>query len=103
MEAHCGSRRGQNARQAWTRRDLTALGALALVAALAIAAGVAGAARLQPIAGLALILAIAYCFSAARHAIDYRTVAWGLTLQGLFAVSCSRPRPVGRFFSSSGR
>jgi CNT family concentrative nucleoside transporter len=76
----------EQVRQAWTRRDLTALGALALVAALAIAAGVAGAERLQPIAGLALILAIAYCFSAARHAIDYRTVAWGLTLQGLFAV-----------------
>ena len=45
-----------------------------------------GATRVQPIAGLALILAIAYCLSAARHAIDYRTVAWGLALQGLFAV-----------------
>src|SRR5262245_6325883 len=35
---------------------------------------------------MALILAIAYCFSSARHAIDYRTVAWGLALQGLFAI-----------------
>jgi CNT family concentrative nucleoside transporter len=74
------------ARQAWTRRDLTALGALALVAAAAIAIGLGGATRIQPVAGLALILAIAYCLSSARHAIDYRTVAWGLALQGLFAL-----------------
>jgi CNT family concentrative nucleoside transporter len=74
------------ARQSWTRRDLTTLGALALVAAAAIVIGLGGATRVQPIAGLALILAIAYCLSAARHAIDYRTVAWGLALQGLFAV-----------------
>ncbi len=74
------------ARQSWTRRDLTTLGALALVAAAAIVIGLGGATRVQPIAGLALILAIAYCLSAARHAIDYRTVAWGLTLQGFFAV-----------------
>jgi CNT family concentrative nucleoside transporter len=74
------------ARQSWTRRDLTTLGALALVAAAAIVIGLGGATRVQPVAGLALILAIAYCLSAARHAIDYRTVAWGLALQGLFAV-----------------
>ena len=74
------------ARQSWTRRDLTTLGALALVAAAAIVIGLGGATRVQPIAGLALILAIAYCLSAARHAIDYRTVAWGLALQGFFAI-----------------
>jgi CNT family concentrative nucleoside transporter len=76
----------EQARQRWTRRDLTTLGALALVAAAAIVIGVSGATRVQPIAGMALILAIAYCLSSARHAIDYRTVAWGLALQGLFAV-----------------
>ena len=74
------------ARQSWTRRDLTTLGALALVAAAAIVIGLGGATRVQPVAGLALILAIAYCLSAARHAIDYRTVAWGLALQGFFAI-----------------
>ncbi len=74
------------ARESWTRRDLTTLGGLALVAAAAIVIGLGGATRVQPIAGLALILAIAYCLSAARHAIDYRTVAWGLALQGFFAV-----------------
>src|SRR6185369_9637439 len=35
---------------------------------------------------LALILALAYCLSSARRAIDYRTVAWGLSLQFLFAL-----------------
>ena len=48
--------------------------------------GFAGASRVQPVAGLALILALAYCLSSARHAIDYRTVAWGLGLQFLFAL-----------------
>jgi CNT family concentrative nucleoside transporter len=76
----------EHARQSWRRRDLTTLGALALVAAAAIVIGMGGAARVQPVAGLALILAIAYCLSSARHAIDYRTVAWGLALQGLFAI-----------------
>jgi concentrative nucleoside transporter, CNT family len=76
----------EKARQSWTRRDLTTIGALGLVAAAAIVIGLSGATRVQPIAGLALILAIAYCLSSARHAIDYRTVAWGLTLQGLFAL-----------------
>ena len=76
----------ERTRQAWTRRDLATLGALGLVAAAAILIGLSGATRVQPIAGLALILAIAYCLSSARHAIDYRTVAWGLTLQGLFAL-----------------
>jgi CNT family concentrative nucleoside transporter len=76
----------EQARQEWTRRDLTTLGALGLVAAAAIVIGLSGATRVQPIAGLALILAIAYCISSARRAIDYRTVAWGLALQGLFAL-----------------
>ena len=74
------------ARQSWTRRDRTTLGALAALAAAGIVVGLAGAERLQSVAGLALILAIAYCLSSARHAIDYRTVAWGLALQGLFAL-----------------
>jgi concentrative nucleoside transporter, CNT family len=76
----------EKTRQVWTRRDLTTLGALGLVAAAAIVIGLSGATRVQPIAGMALILAIAYCLSSARHAIDYRTVAWGLALQGLFAL-----------------
>jgi CNT family concentrative nucleoside transporter len=73
-------------RQPWTQQDLTVLGGLALIAVISIAAGFAGASRVQPVAGLALILALAYCLSSARRAIDYRTVAWGLSLQFLFAL-----------------
>jgi CNT family concentrative nucleoside transporter len=48
--------------------------------------GTLGMSRLQPIAGLAVILALAYGVSSARHAIDRRTVGWGLGLQFLFAI-----------------
>jgi CNT family concentrative nucleoside transporter len=74
------------ARQAWTQQDVFILGGLAAIAAISIALGFAGASRIQPIAGLALILALAYCLSSARRAIDHRTVAWGLGLQFLFAL-----------------
>jgi CNT family concentrative nucleoside transporter len=59
---------------------------LAAVALVAIAIGFAGATRVQPVAGLALLLALAYCLSSARRAIDYRTVGWGLGLQFVFAL-----------------
>jgi concentrative nucleoside transporter, CNT family len=74
------------ARQSWTRVDITRLAALGGIAAVIIALGFAGVTRVQSLAGVALILALAYCLSSARHAIDYRTVGWGLTLQFLFAV-----------------
>ena len=61
------------------------LGGLAGVAAVAILLGTLGLSRLQPIAGLAVILALAYCLSSARHAIDRRTVAGGWACS-----SCSR-------------
>jgi CNT family concentrative nucleoside transporter len=73
-------------RQRWTSHDLMVLGSLSAVAAVAIAIGALGISSVQPVAGLALLLAIAYCLSSARRAIDYRTVAWGLTLQFLFAL-----------------
>jgi CNT family concentrative nucleoside transporter len=59
---------------------------LAAVAAVAIGLGTIGLTRVQPVAGLALILTLAYCLSSARQAIDYRTVGWGLGLQFLFAI-----------------
>jgi CNT family concentrative nucleoside transporter len=74
------------ARQPWTQHDLLILGGLAAIAAVSIGLGFAGATRIQPVAGLALILALAYCLSSARRAVDYRTVAWGLGLQFVFAV-----------------
>jgi len=76
----------QLGRQPWSRADVTVLGGLALVAAVAIGLGTAGMTRIQPVAGLAVILALAYCFSSARRSIDYRTVGWGLTLQFVFAL-----------------
>jgi CNT family concentrative nucleoside transporter len=73
-------------RQRWTSHDLLVLGSLSAVGAVAIAIGALGVSSVQPVAGLALLLALAYCLSSARRAIDYRTVAWGLTLQFLFAL-----------------
>ena len=73
-------------RQRWTSHDLLVLGSLSAVAAVAIAIGALGVSNVQPVAGLALPLALAYCLSSARRAMDYRTVAWGLTLQFLFAL-----------------
>ena len=73
-------------RQPWTRLDALILGGLAAIALVAIMIGFAGVPRLQPVAGLALILALAYCLSSARRAIDYRTVGWGLGLQFVFAL-----------------
>jgi concentrative nucleoside transporter, CNT family len=74
------------ARQPWTQQDLTVLGGLAVIAGISIALGFAGASRIQPVAGLALILALAYCLSSSRRSIDYRNVAWGLGLQFVFAL-----------------
>ena len=82
-------------RQEWTRQDLLFLAGLAAIAMIGIALGFAGASRIQPVAGLALILGFAYCLSSARRAIDYRTVAWGLGLQFLFALIVLKT-PYGR-------
>ncbi|HEY9467481.1 MAG TPA: NupC/NupG family nucleoside CNT transporter [Vicinamibacterales bacterium] len=88
--------------QTWTRQDLVVLGGLAAIGGAAIASGFAGATRIQPVAGLALILALAYCLSSSRRAIDYRTVAWGLGLQFLFAIIVLKT-PYGRAaFESAG-
>ena len=89
-------------RQAWTRVDLLILSGLALAAAAGIALGFAGASRVQPIAGLALILALAYCLSAARRAIDYRTVAWGLVLQFVFAFIVLKTEAGRALFQAAG-
>ena len=72
--------------QRWGRQDAVILGGLLAIAVIAVGLGFAGASRVQPVAGLAVILALAYCLSAARRSIDYRTVAWGLGLQFLFAL-----------------
>jgi CNT family concentrative nucleoside transporter len=88
--------------QPWTRMDLLALGGLAVIAATAIGLGTAGVTRIQPVGGLALILAIAYCLSSARRAIDYRTVGWGLALQFLFAIVVLKTSAGQAVFQTAG-
>ena len=74
-------------RQPYDSRDVTIVGAAAAAAAVcALAANLLHVPGLQPLTGLIVILTIAYCFSTNRRAIDLRTVAWGLSLQIVFAL-----------------
>jgi CNT family concentrative nucleoside transporter len=90
------------ARQSWTQQDAVILGGLAAIAAIGIALGFAGATRIQAVAGLALSLALAYCLSSARRTIDYRTVAWGLGLQFVFALIVLKTEAGRAVFQSLG-
>jgi concentrative nucleoside transporter, CNT family len=92
----------QLGRQPLTRADLMVLGGLSTIAAVAIALGFAGATRVQPVAGLALLLALAYVLSSARRAIDYRTVGWGLALQFIFAIIVLKTTAGQQVFQSLG-
>ena len=68
-------------------RDVMVLGAAAAGAAVcALIARYGGIPQLQPLVGLIVIMAAAYALSTNRRAIDRRTVAWGLTLQVVFAL-----------------
>jgi CNT family concentrative nucleoside transporter len=78
-------------------------GALALAAAAALTASVAQAPKVQSLVGLLVILTIAYCASSARHAIDRRTVAWGLGLQILFALLVLKTTPGQQLFAALGQ
>src|SRR3954454_12603075 len=74
-------------RQPYDSRDLAVAGsAVAAAAVCALAANLLHLPRLQPLTGLIVIMTIAYLFSTNRRAIDTRTVAWGLSLQILFAL-----------------
>src|SRR5690348_6258506 len=74
-------------RQPYDSRDVAVIGGAAAAAAVcALLANLAHLPRLQPLTGLIVILTIAYAFSTNRRAIDVRTVAWGLSLQILFAL-----------------
>jgi CNT family concentrative nucleoside transporter len=89
------------ARQPYDSRDFAVIAVAAGAAALcALAAAFAGLPRLQPLTGLILILAIAYCFSTNRRAIDRRTVAWGLALQIVFALLVLKTAAGQRVFQS---
>jgi len=74
-------------RAPYDARDVTIIGAAAAAAAvLALLAQFGGLPKLQPLVGLIVILTVAYSLSINRRAIDRRTVAWGLSLQILFAL-----------------
>jgi CNT family concentrative nucleoside transporter len=68
------------------QRELRILVSAVLVAAGAAAIAQMGVPRAQPLVGLVAILGIAWLGSTDRRAIDYRTVAWGLSLQIVFAL-----------------
>jgi len=89
--------------QRWSRQDGLILGGLFVIALIAVGLGFAGATRVQPVAGLAVILALAYCLSSARRSIDYRTVAWGLALQFVFAVIVLKTTAGQAVFQNAGR
>jgi len=57
---------------------------------------------LQPVFGAIVILAIAVAFSTNRRAINWTTVAWGLSLQVVFAVIVLKTAIGQRVFSTLG-
>ncbi len=59
-------------------------------------------ARFTGILGLIAFLAIAYAFSTNRRAIRWRTVAWGLGLQLLFAIVVIKSTTGQRIFAAAG-
>jgi len=71
----------------FTSTDFLILGAgVGLIAAATLLATYGGVPKAQPFAGAVLILGIAYFLSTDRRAIDLKTVAWGLSLQIVFAL-----------------
>jgi concentrative nucleoside transporter, CNT family len=83
-------------------RDVAVIGG-----ALAAAAVVAVLARfalppVQPLCGLIVIMTIAYAISTNRGAIDRRTVAWGLSLQIVFALIVLKTTTGQRVFQTLG-
>jgi len=57
---------------------------------------------IQPLFGAAVILAIGYLFSTNRRAINWTTVAWGLSLQLVFAVLVLKTSAGQQVFSTLG-
>ena len=90
-------------RAPWDRRDAIVLGSAALVAAaIALVVNLAGIPRFQSLVGLIVIMAVAYALSTNRRAIDLRTVAWGLSLQILFALIVLKTAAGQRVFATLG-
>jgi CNT family concentrative nucleoside transporter len=83
-------------------RDMAVIGgAIAAAAVVALLARFA-VPRLQPLCGLIVIMTIAYTLSTNRRAIDRRTVAWGLSLQILFALLVLKTTTGQKVFQTLG-
>ena len=90
-------------RAPYDSRDYAVLGGAAVAAAVcALAANFAGVPRLQPLTGLIVIMTTAYAVSTNRRAIDRRTVAWGLSLQIVFALLVLKTSVGQRVFQTLG-
>jgi CNT family concentrative nucleoside transporter len=77
--------------------------ALGVAAVAALVAYVGLVPKAQSLVGLLVILTIAFAASTARHAIDRRTVAWGLSLQILFALLVLKTTPGQQLFAALGQ
>jgi len=77
--------------------------ALSVAAVAALTAYAAQAPKVQSLVGLLVILTLAYAASSSRHAIDRRTVAWGLGLQILFALLVLKTTPGQQLFTFLGQ
>ena len=90
-------------RAPYDMRDASVIG-VAIVAAtlVALMAQFGGVPRLQPLVGLIVIMSIAYSLSTNRRAIDLRTVAWGLSLQMVFALLVLKTAAGQRVFQTLG-
>jgi CNT family concentrative nucleoside transporter len=77
----------------WEMRDtmVMAIG-LGIATVAALLAQFTGVVKIQAVVGLCVILLIAYLWSTNRRAIDRRTVAWGLSLQIIFALIVLKTR-----------
>ena len=83
-------------------RDFTIIGGAALAGGVIALAAQFAVPRLQPLVGLIVIMTIAYSISINRRAIDRRTVAWGLSLQILFALIVLKTATGQRVFQTLG-
>ena len=83
-------------------RDMMVIGGAAAIAAVIALAARFAVPRLQPLTGLIVIMTIAYALSTNRRAIDRRTVAWGLSLQIVFALIVLKTTTGQRVFQTLG-
>jgi CNT family concentrative nucleoside transporter len=86
-DEHADEGREPLRRAPYDSTDFMVVGTAAAAAAVcALAARFGGVPKVQPLVGLIVIMTVAYVLSIDRRAIDRRTVAWGLSLQVIFAL-----------------